>query len=148
MRRRQIEDTDDPVTLAEHFDLDPSVGSRILERSDVASIVEKALLHFQGERYALSAWCVMPNHVHCVVTPLAEFTLSGILHSWKSYSAHQINKCLKRSGHVWQQESFDHLVRHERSFEQLVAYTENNPVVAGLCDLPELWPFSSARFRK
>ncbi len=147
MRRRQIEEIDDPVTLAEHFDLDPSIGSRILQRNDIASIMEKALLHFQGERYALSAWCVMPNHVHVVMTPSSEHTLSAILHSWKSYSAHEINNCLKRNGHVWQRESFDHLIRHERAFATFVAYTENNPVAAGLCDVPELWPFSSAQYR-
>jgi REP element-mobilizing transposase RayT len=147
-RRRKIEEDENPLKVAERYDLDPSVGSRILERSDAASIVERALLHFQGERYALSAWCVMPNHVHAVVTPFSGHTFSKVLHSWKSYSAHKINKCLERRGHVWQQESFDHLVRHESAFEQFVAYIENNPVVAGLCDVPEFWPFSSARFRK
>ena len=110
--------------------------------------MESALLHFQGERYALSAWSVMPNHVHVVMTPYSGFTMSEVLHSWKSYSAHQINRLLQRSGRVWEPESFDHLVRDERAFEQFVAYTENNPVVAGLCEFPELWPFSSARFRE
>ena len=103
------------------------------------------MLHFQGDRYALSAWCVMPNHAHAVLTPYSSYGLSEILHSWKSYSAHQINKILGRNGKLWEEESFDHLVRNERAFEQFVAYTENNPVAAGLCDCPELWLFSSAR---
>jgi REP element-mobilizing transposase RayT len=105
------------------------------------------MMHFQGKRYALSAWCVMPNHVHAVVTPYSEFTLSAVLHSWKSFSAHQVNWRLQRKGTLWEPESFDHLVRNEGSFEQFLNYTEMNPVVAGLCNRPEEWPFSSARYR-
>ena len=114
----------------------------------MASIVEGSLLHFQHDRYLLSAWCVMPNHVHVVVTPHQDHTLSTILHSWKSFSAHEINKRLKKTGTVWEEEVFDHIVRDEISMERFVRYTEDNPVVAGLCERPELWPFSSARFRE
>jgi REP element-mobilizing transposase RayT len=146
-RNKELEETAEPMNIAEHFDLDPSIGSRVLIRPDIAEIVESAMLHFQGQRYALSAWCVMPNHVHAVVTPYADHPLSKVLHSWKSYSAHEINNKLRREGSVWEQESFDHLVRNERSFEQFVHYTESNPVVAGLCNGPEEWPFGSARYR-
>lgn len=145
--KRLIEDTDEPAEIAEQFDLDPALGDCTLREPRVASIVEDSMLHFQGSRYALSAWSVMPNHVHAMVTPYADHTLSGILHSWKSFSAHQINKHLGRTGSVWQKESFDHLVRDENSFQQFVAYTEENPVVAGLCRHPDEWPFSSARFQ-
>ena len=113
----------------------------------LAAIVEGSLLHFQGERYALSAWCVMPNHVHVVVTPFSDHSLSRILHSWKSFSAHEINRLLGNTGSVWEEESFDHLVRNERELERFVHYTESNPVTAGLCERPEDWKFSSARFR-
>ena len=146
-RREKIEKTEDVKNIAEHFDLNPSTGNCYLGRSEFASIVETAMLHFQGERFALSAWCVMPNHVHAVVTPFTGFTLSTIFHTWKSYSAHEINKKLHRKGNVWVPESFDHLVRDERAFAQFVEYTEINPVVAGLCGRPEEWLYSSARFR-
>jgi len=146
-RRRKIEGSEDSMTIAKHFDVEPSVGGGILKQRNIASIVENALLYFQGERYALSAWCVMPNHVHAVVTPFSGYTLSKILHTWKSYSAHEINKTLQRKGTVWEPESFDHLVRNERAFGSFVDYTENNPIAAGLCGRPEEWLFSSARFR-
>jgi REP element-mobilizing transposase RayT len=146
-RKRRIEAGEDPDALARQLDPCPSTGSCLLSSSKVASVVENALLHFQGERYALSAWCVMPNHVHLVVTPFPGFTLPTILHSWKSFSAHEINKILDRSGSVWETESFDHLVRNERAFERFVIYTERNPVEARLCTNPEEWRFSSARWR-
>ena len=148
LRRSDIEAGDNPELVAKELDPSPLTGSRLLRHSNAASVVEDALLHFQGERYALSAWSVMPNHVHVVVTPFGGFTLPKILHSWKSYSAHEINRVLARKGSVWEVESFDHLVRDERAFDKFVFYTENNPVNAGLCERPEHWPFSSARFRE
>lgn len=134
--------------VAAWSDFNSDAGSCLLKTSEVASIVEDALLHFQGQRYALSAWCVMPNHVHVVVTPYPGHVLPDILHSWKSFTAHRINAILGREGRLWEEEFFDHLVRNERDFEKFVRYTEENPVNAGLCALPEDWPFSSARYRE
>ena len=55
---------------------------------------------------------VMPNHVHVVLTPRREHTLSAILHSWKSFSANKANAILNRqAAEFWQRESYDHLVR-------------------------------------
>ena len=113
----------------------------------VAQVVEHALLHFQGERYALHAWCIMPDHVHVLVTPFHNWSLDRILHSWKSYTANEVNKMLHRAVALWQPESFDHLVRSPEAFERFVAYIEANPVEAGLCSNPSPWPFSSARHR-
>ena len=146
-RKRRLEADDEPEIIAKELDPNPSIGSCLLKDPKAASIVEDALLHFQGERYALSAWCVMPNHVHAVVTPFSGFSLPEILHSWKSFSAHEINGLLGSSGPVWERESFDHLVRNEKAFDKFASYTENNPVTAGLCELPEDWAFSSARLR-
>ena len=120
------------------------LGSCALGRSKVAQIVQDALLHFQKSRYFLSAWCVMPNHVHTVITPTAGQSLSEITHSWKSFTANQINKLLGKSGTFWERESFDHLIRSEYEMRRLVDYIEHNPVAAGLCQAPEEWGFSSA----
>ncbi len=89
----------------------------------------------------------MPNHVHVVLTPGEGHELSRILHSWKSFTANRINVLLGRSGRLWQEESFDHVIRSEEDLVKFIDYTENNPVVAGLCGLPDDWPHSSARFR-
>jgi REP element-mobilizing transposase RayT len=147
LERGQLREEINSEMAARQSDLDPSSGECILKDPGLAAIVEDALLHFQGERYALSAWCVMPNHVHAVVTPFVEHALSEILQAWKSYSAHVINRRMKRTGKVWQKESFDHLVRSSESFERFVIYTEQNPVAAGLVARAEDWRFSSARHR-
>lgn len=124
------------------------LGSCVLIRPEIAELIEHTLRHFHGQRYYLSAWCVMPNHVHAVVTPNDDWELSAILHSWKSFTAHQANKILKRQSTFWERESFDHLIRTFEHFEAFIHYVENNPVEARLCQAPEDWPWSSARLRK
>jgi REP element-mobilizing transposase RayT len=114
----------------------------------LARVVEEALLFFRSDRYLLHAWCVMPDHVHVVVTPAGDHPLGAILHSWKSYTAHQINLRVHRSGRLWQRESFDHLIRSVEDFDRFVTYVEDNPVVAGLCAAADRWPFSSARINR
>ncbi|MGL4463423.1 MAG: transposase [Planctomycetia bacterium] len=86
----------------------------------------------------------MPNHVHAIFQPIGGHTPSSILHSWKSFTSHQINKLLERKGVLWEQESFDHLVRRIEHLEWFIRYVEDNPVRAGFCANPEDWPWSSA----
>jgi len=112
--------------------LDRGFGSCVLKEAGAAECVESALRHFDGERYWLGNYVVMPNHVHALVQPVMEHQLSEILHSWKSYTAHQINKVFQRSGSLWEDESFDHIVRDEAELEKFSSYIEENPVKARL----------------
>ncbi|MFC2250759.1 transposase [Labrys portucalensis] len=125
--------------------LDGGRGAAYLVRPEIGTIVETALLFFDGTRYRLHAWCIMPNHVHVLLTPLHEHKLSSLVHSWKSFTAHRINQALNRTGPVWFKEYFDRKIRNEQRFEAARFYTEQNPVKARLCRSAEDWPFSSAR---
>jgi REP element-mobilizing transposase RayT len=108
--------------------LDAGHGSCALARSNVRSVVANALRHFNGVRYGLDAWVVMPNHVHTVVTPLTDCGLSAILHTWKSFTAHAIGKLLPDwRGPFWQKESFDHIVRGPDHLERFRIYIADNP---------------------
>ncbi|HEX8284002.1 MAG TPA: transposase [Pyrinomonadaceae bacterium] len=128
--------------------LDTGHGQALLKDAAVASLVESALLHFDGERYRLTAWVVMPNHVHILITPRPPHTLSSIMHSVKSYTAREANKLLRRTGQFWQEEYFDRYIRDAAHYAQTIAYIEANPVKAGLCYLPQDWPHGSASKRK
>lgn len=79
--------------------------------------------------------------------PAEGWTFTRIFHSWKSFTASEANKPLKRTGKFWQAEYFDRVVRNERGFNAAVEYIERNPVVAGLCGSPEEWRFGSAFHR-
>lgn len=116
-------------------------GDCWMKRDDLAHLVADSLGYFDGQRYFLWAWCVMPNHVHVVVQPLAEYALPNLVHSWKSYTAKEINRRLDRTGAVWQQEYYDHLIRNEGEFKYYVEYTVQNPKAAGL----QNWRWVGAR---
>jgi len=112
--------------------LDSGAGSCYLADTRVARIVRDNLLHFDGVKYRLVAWCVMPNHVHLVLTPLSGHGLASILHSWKSYTAKKANRLLNRNGEFWQREYYDRLIGDEAEYHHTVNYVLDNPRKAGL----------------
>jgi putative DNA methylase len=126
--------------------LDRGSGASFLKDPRVATLVVDALLHFDGLRYRLHAWCVMPNHVHVVFSSMPARTpalrLSKIVQSWKSYTAKEANRLLGRTGPFWQREYYDHLVRDEADFVRCIDYTINNSVKASLCERWEDWAAS------
>ncbi len=126
-------------TVRFHEWLDAGEGECWLRRPECAEVVAGALRHFDGQRYALDAFVVMPNHSHALLTPQEGWELSAVLHSWKSFSAHEINRRLNRRGPVWQKESYDHIVRSEEQFAHYRRYIRQNPVKARLRPGEYLW---------
>ena len=112
--------------------LDDCHGACVLERPDLAAIVAEALKRFDGDRYDLTDFVVMPNHVHVLVAFPGEPAMLAHCESWKRFSATKINRLLGRRGRFWQQDGFDHLVRSAEQFEYLRGYIAANPRKAGL----------------
>ena len=107
--------------------LDAGYGSMILKDPMTNRIVTDAIRHFDGNRYTLDEFVVAANHVHALLTPHEGHELGEILHSWKSFTAKEILKLPVASGlstnpNVWQKESWDHIVRSERSLEKFREY--------------------------
>lgn len=123
---------------------DAGYGACWLGDERIAVLVQNTLLHFDGQRYRLIAWCVMPNHVHVLVETFPEHPLDGILHSWKSFTAQKANKLLARQGPFWAREYYDRYIRDDQHFAQTVFYIEQNPVKVGFVDTAKDWKFSSA----
>jgi REP element-mobilizing transposase RayT len=128
--------------------LDSGFGACWLKRPEIASLVQDALLHFDGERYRLIAWCLMPNHVHVVIEIVDGQSLTDIVRSWKSFTARKSNSQLGRSGAFWHPDYFDRYMRNESHLAQTVEYIELNPVKARLVKDADEWLWSSAHFRK
>jgi REP element-mobilizing transposase RayT len=120
---------------------DSGKGACYLRDERIARLVEDALKRFNGERYRLIAWCIMPNHVH-VLIKMMDAPLPDIVKEWKSYTAHAANKILGRSGTFWMPDYFDRYIRDEEHFRTTVDYIFQNPVQAGLVDAPEKWAWS------
>ncbi len=112
--------------------LDEGFGNAWMKDPRIARIVADSILHFDGERYDLGAWCVMPTHVHLLVSPKAGHELSGILHSIKRQSARQANIVLEQSGEFWQKESYDHIIRDADDYWNQRDYILRNPRKANL----------------
>jgi len=99
------------------------------------------ILHWKTRRYELYAACVMPDHVHLLLEPAIKesgpkdeavfYSLTEILHTIKSFTAHQINRLEKTKGAVWEAESFDRLIRSERDLQEKFEYITRNPWDAG-----------------
>jgi type I restriction enzyme, R subunit len=114
--------------------LDQGSGSCLLRDPANAKIVGDALLHFDGERYELGDFVVMPNHVHVLFRPADGHRLEDIVKSWKGFTAREINKRMGKKGPLWQEEYWDWLIRNERHFGKCVEYIRANPVKACLRD--------------
>ncbi len=125
--------------------LDAGHGECWLRQSAIADIVENALLHGDGKRYRLLAWCVMPNHLHVLIETDSENPVSKIVQGWKSYTAKLINQQLGRTGTVWMRDYFDRYIRDDQHQAAVIAYIHNNPVKAGLVSHEQDWQHSSAR---
>jgi REP element-mobilizing transposase RayT len=124
--------------------LDTHYGACHLRDPRIARLVEDAFFYFDGIRYHLLAWVIMPNHLHVLIGIKPGFPLAGVLHSWKSFTAKRANRILGRTGPFWQAEFFDRYIRDEKHLEEAIHYIHNNPVKAGLVAQPEDWPYSSA----
>lgn len=124
--------------------LDRGAGSCVLRQPACAEVVQNALLHFDGGRYQLIAWCVMPNHVHVLFQTFDGHPIGRVVHSWKTFTAREINKLHGQSGQFWQDDFFDTFMRDDEHQAAVALYIERNPVSAGLVPKAAEWPWSSA----
>ncbi len=134
--------------------LDAGLGCCALRHPHMAEVMQQTLQKFDGERYRLIAWCIMPNHVHVLIEPA--ISLPKILQSWKSFTgswaiSHNAKLGLGVPGatgttknQFWMREYWDRYIRDEDHFRSTVNYIHNNPVKAGLCEEAHDWPWSSA----
>ena len=123
---------------------DAGYGSCWLRDERIAALVQETILHFDGRRYRILAWCVMPNHIHVIIEMIEGYPLDKIIHSFQSYSAHKANKILSRTGPFWFHEYFDRFIRNEEHLADAIEYVEMNPVKARLVTSKDKWRWSSA----
>jgi REP element-mobilizing transposase RayT len=129
--------------------LDRGLGACHLQKPRIAELASGALRFYHEKDYLLEEWVIMPNHVHLLLRPLGDVTLSEILRGRKQFIAKQANKILGQVGIAfWQKESFDHWVRDEDEKYRIRRYIRQNPVKAGLVKAPEQWKWGSALDRE
>jgi REP element-mobilizing transposase RayT len=125
--------------------LDKGYGECFLRIPEVASLVKETLFQLAQTLYTLHAWVIMPNHVHLLLSPYGETSLSNLLGRIKGRTSCAANRNLRRTGRFWHPDYFDRYIRDEEHFQRVRNYIENNPYTAGLCTTPEDWGYSSAK---
>lgn len=132
----------------EHW-LDAGMGCCALRHPKLAEQMHHSLQFFDGQRYRLLAWCIMPNHVHVIIETLTP--IARIVQSWKSVTARwalahneELKLGIPDTKHLWMRDYWDRYIRNDTHFENTVIYIHQNPVKADLCERAEDWPWSSA----
>jgi hypothetical protein len=120
--------------------MDEGYGECVFRDRELANEMSKSLLHFQDQRCVTTCFTVMPNHVHAVMRPLSvgdglgrpPYELEELLDSIKGFVSRKVNSRLGRSGALWQEESYDRIIRDEEHLYRVVQYIGRNPGEAGL----------------
>ena len=120
---------------------------RWLAQPPIAACIAEGIHWRDGWEYALSAYCIMPMHVHLVAKPLCDEqgvprALAAIMQSLKSRTGRRANQLLGREGTFWQHESYDQAVRDDAELGRSIDYVIKNPVKAGLVAEPKDWPYT------
>ena len=120
-----------------HWTLDGStyfVAFRVVGKELDAKERQVVLDHVRmghGKFYDLAAAMILPDHCHLILKPLGKFGLSQIMKGIKGVSAHRVNMLRGTTGSVWQDESWDRVLRDAAEFEKKLQYMLDNPVKAG-----------------
>jgi putative transposase len=114
--------------------LDEGMGKCWMSRAEVSRIVEESFHHVDDDQCELGCYVIMPNHVHVILRPLHPGTspLEKILQTRKRRTSRDINLLLGRSGPLWQEESFDRIIRDEEHLDRCIQYIGRNPRTARL----------------
>ncbi len=112
--------------------LDKGHGICVLRETENSKIVSDVFKHFDGERYLIHSFVIMPNHVHILVSLETGTALEKLVASWKRYSANDINKRNAAIGTVWQRDYFDRIIRDWDHFANVARYIRRNPSKAKL----------------
>lgn len=123
-----------------------TTGPKWLKDSKIAHIIADNLHKYEGVRYKLICYCIMPNHIHFMIDTLGVYDYSNTNYCGKSRTyplaetlrfikgrtARYSNLELNRSGPFWQHKSYDHYVRNRTEFDRIIYYILQNPLKAGL----------------
>lgn len=112
--------------------LDEGHGACYFRERRWADDLRERLHHFDGERYQLFCWVIMPNHCHLVIRPFDGWELEDLLGAMKGVTARHINAAVQGSGELWQQESYDRIIRDGEHLLKVIHYIGRNPAQANL----------------
>ena len=99
-----------------------------------------------NERIKWYCIMIMPDHLHTVIQLRAQHTLPSIMHTFKRFTAREINKLLKQKGAFWQEGYHDWGIRGDDALNKMIRYCYENPVRKGIVETAEDYPYWRCKF--
>jgi putative transposase len=115
------------------------------EPADYALYLRLLALFARQHACAVHAYCLMPNHVHLLLTPQVRDGCAQLMKRLAQCCTQHVNKVHKRTGSLWEGRFHSCLVTSERYALACYRYVEMNPVKAGLAAHPRDYRWSSYR---
>ncbi len=112
--------------------LDHAFGACVLDQAEILLEMRRSLKYFDNDRYLLTDFVIMPNHIHLIAAFDSEDRMLTQGTSWKRFTGRAINQKLGLSGEFWQPDQFDHLIRNEDQLMYYRSYIRDNARKAGL----------------
>jgi len=112
-----------------------------LKEDKIAKVIQDSIFFYEGKYYEVIAFCIMPNHIHLLLNTnhFPYIPLYKILGRIKGFSAKNINKIRETKGHLWSNESYDHLIKTKNELANVIEYIIHNPVKAELVSNWKKW---------
>ena len=117
----------------------------LLNENICALILEDLEFYRKKHQFLLHAYVIMPDYLHLLLSLRGNGNISKIMHDFKSHTAQQINRTLRRKGALWQEGFYDHVIRDEGDFKKRIDYIHKNPSTSGLVKEIADYRFSSFR---
>ena len=114
-----------------------------LGRKIMLLVLEEAKEKYQ---FRLHNFCIMPTHIHLLITPENDTNLSKIMQWIKAHSAKRWNFIHGSSDHLWGERFFARALKDRREYFFVHNYIDQNPVKAGLVHNPQDWKASGAYY--
>ncbi len=112
-------------------------GPTYLKQPAIAEIVKTQIHLLDNDLYELIAYSIMPNHVHILIDTAIQIPSAQNFTTWESINFQPLDKIMKRikgstarfanlylknKGQFWQRESYDHYIRNQNEFSNVIRY--------------------------
>lgn len=114
------------------------------EPAIAAAAAATLVAHAERTDVSLVAWCIMPDHVHVVLSPSATCDVVTFVGQFKNLAQREAWR-LGLAGRFWQRSFWDRFIRRDEDLRQVVKYVLQNPVRAGLVAAAEDYAYCWAR---
>jgi putative transposase len=110
-------------------------GTILTTDSTAKALLNSVAVYADQRRWSCFLFLIMPDHIHGLFS-CSTNGMSRLFGNWKRYHANQL-------GIMWQDNFYDHRIRSQQEFTDKFNYIRLNPVVKGLCETPDDWPWQT-----